>query len=218
MKQISQSDDRYHIPSLSSLALLFTSDDYVPSSKIRNALNAYITNPVPIRSTPISPKFFRWSSQLYTYKHAVSSLAAFLFVCVTVFGLTLSRKPVRFPQLLMEYPHQGQVVTRQVKTGGKAPGAEFVWVIVHLPDTDSSYYLQGPFPVKESGTWSGQIIIGPGQLTADIQAEVRAFVNPKETISENMTTGKYKFDSWPDYAVSATDPVLVTRKAKSTEK
>lgn len=110
--------------------------------------------------------------------------------------------------LVIDSPTNDSIVPRQLLAKGRVTNATNVWVVVRNAKA-VRYWVQPEATVNDDGTWKGPIYIG-SEDKADIgmRAQIRAFVNPTQTLQEGQI-----LYTWPE-AQLASGIVEVVRGAK----
>lgn len=206
-----------YIPSINTLALLFTDNDYRPGKKILNTCLLFAaptpfsqtaTDSSPVVDLPSTP---RLRSRL-TWPWGAG------FLLLVGYGLLIIWQWYnRTAQDLVIYqPHRLQVVSRLVPVAGEVTHANEVWLVVHPMINGEKFYVQNPIVVDKQGKWKGNIIIGPlHDPPVDVPFEIRAFIHPGGAYRAFEETGTTIFDAWPEKAELATEPIVVIRKSKT---
>ncbi|WP_375447054.1 hypothetical protein [uncultured Fibrella sp.] len=214
VRKIDRVHNFLHIPSLNTLALLFSDPAYVPGTKILNTCRSYAEGvsqpanappPVDSTATPGYPK---------RTKLLLVSVATALFLLLSALAgyWLLVREKATAGGLVIRRPYPRQVVPRMSFVEGKVTNANFVWVVVHPVLKDQKFYVQDPANVNKDGTWKTRIFVGKADHTTDGQTfEIRAYVKPGGPYTAIATNGQYEYDRWPETAELATQSILVVR-------
>lgn len=205
-----------HIPSLNTFALLFTDETYIPGEKILTACRLYAASKQSL--LPDSDLLHTTKQQDVSQKsNYMVWLLGFVLVIggYSLFKINQPYKKATPTSLTISLPRQGQIVPRLSYVMGSVANADEVWIVVH--PMGEKFYLQDVAKVKEDGTWEGQLTVGSiDETPTDWPYEVRAFVNPKGSYEAFEKQGTIIFDSWPEKADLATEPVTIVRKTKTT--
>lgn len=204
---IDKATNQFQVPSVSTLAVLFTSDGYSPSKKLLNTLQLYAEpyetaqpNQVggPPSTTPVST----------TRKSLVPIVYASTFIgLVALLAFYFWRLSFVSPSgLLIIRPIANSLVPEEMVIEGKVSNAETVWLVVR-PENGLYYYVQPQVKVQHDGQWLGVIYIGAHNSESDgLTFQIRALVNPVE----KLVNGEIYYD-WPE-AELTTEIIEVVRK------
>lgn len=212
VRQIDRLDNHLHIPSLNTLAMLFTDDAYVPSRKILNTCRSYgetDTQPAVPSASPSTPLPVGHRAKS-VWMWALAALFT-LIVALVAYWLWNNAAP-KASALVVLRPSMKEVVPRLPFVEGKVTNADVVWIVVHPARKDRKYYVQDPIKVNPDGTWKGRIFVGTPDHSSDGFAfDIRAYVNPGGSYTAIMANEQYEYDTWPETAELATEPVQVVR-------
>ncbi|GAB3915183.1 hypothetical protein GCM10028803_61680 [Larkinella knui] len=171
-----------HIPSTYTLVLLFTADGYMPDRKILETCFLYAEG----SATDLAGKSV--SAPNVTTGLTKRLSLPVLTGLIVLFGLGsyfLTLKRTKFKQasgLHMHVPFSAVRYPRLIPIEGEVSNADTVWLVVK-PDNESNYYVAYPAKVNSHGHWRVPIVIGDSSLyTTDRKFQVRAFVNPEQTL------------------------------------
>lgn len=207
-----------HIPSTNTFALLFTDKNYIPSEKILTTCRLYASEvPHPAVESDSSPITKQQTTT--RKKDYLMWLLGFILVAVGSYSIYLVSQPDKkatATDLTILSPHQGEAVPRLSYITGRVANADEVWIVVH--PMNEKFYLQEVAKVQTDGIWKGQLTVGSvDEPSTDWRFEVRAFVKPKGTYEAFEKHGTIVFDSWPEKADLATEPITIVRKTKITQ-
>lgn len=211
---IDRLSDSIHIPSTSTLAMLFTDPTYVPNKKIVNTCLSYAEGPIariqapeptdPVTASPASRPPAHQSRNFLLIGVSIT-LVGVLFFCIRLFFI------VRPSGLRMDRPVNHTSVSQEVIVEGQAIHTETVWLVVH-PESGHLYYVQPAVKVQDNNWWISVVFVG-GTQNDDVghTFQIRAFVHPVQP----LTSGQI-LHSWPEAALS-TPAATVTRKANEPQ-
>ena len=204
IRSLERSSPTIHIPSTTTLSLLFTNDQYSPGKKIENTCWSFADGPgavepepgPAIAAKPITADWFRKPLWLGAGALLLLGLAGFA-------GYSLTRPRPSAVRLLR--PEPNGVVQQATVVAGLAEHASLIWLVVH-PANMPRYWVQQPIYVNPDGWWVGAAFVGgTTKENEGLTFEIRAFVNPTaELHTEQMLT------DWPEAELSSA-VVRVTR-------
>ncbi|MBO0933814.1 hypothetical protein [Fibrella aquatilis] len=209
-RQIDRINNHLHIPSLNTLVQLFTNDEYLPSRKIVNTCRSYALFENPPLAT----------SEVVRVANSSGSRRQFPALIVGITGLVALGfvwgrhwfTGNKASGLVIQDPPTGKIVPRLLHVAGRVSNADTVWVVIHPGKVDEPYYLQDPIPVKADGTWEGHVLVGALDHRSDgVRFDIRAFVRISGLYKTQWEEGRYEYDSWPEKAECATEPITVVR-------
>lgn len=204
-----------HIPSTTTLSLLFTDDSYVPTQKIWNTCWSYaerqskaaavadeaVASPPTAdaatgRGESVPPTKSNWLLLI-----GIGLLVGLLLgVGVSLYlakpfseKSELAAQNATVPnRLAILHPyHKGHVPSTFVVNGLANPN-EIVWIVTHFQDT-KIYWVQFPALVDHRGFWVQAVkIAGAGFDIAGRKHEIRALVNPVNELKVNDV-----LSTWP---------------------
>ncbi|MFD2570225.1 hypothetical protein ACFSUS_06235 [Spirosoma soli] len=188
------------IPSINTLALLFTNDSYMPGKKILNTCRSYAEGPTQFVASPEVPvsvlpqqsaqaKFV--NRRLAGRLMGVLILGVLLYIGLRVFAPVASG-------LVIIRPAHWSIVPQELIIEGKVTDAEIVWMVVH-PTISPTYYVQPPSKVQDNGSWIGVIYVGgPNHGPDSLIYQIQAVVNP----TKELHSGEV-LSSWPEAELSS---------------
>lgn len=213
-----------HIPSTTTLALLFTDDSYVPSQKISNTCWSYAEGQAKAAATPteVTPKPPQpVSVQNYNWL-LLGGVGLLIGLLIGVMGsrylllpaskkLELTAQNSTVPRdLKIDMPTSKSRVPPTFVVNGQASPGEVVWLVTRLHGTDY-YWVQYPALVDHRGLWLQAIGISGGGFDKEGKThQLRAFVNPTNELRVSDV-----LRSWPK-AERSTDIIDVVMDPKAT--
>lgn len=194
VRGIDKNADHFQVPSISTLANLFTKDSYLPGKKLLDTYQIYAeldgiseSNQVGVVTYPARVRTTRKSLAPVAYRTAFIALIALLAFCAW-------RLSFESPSgLLIVRPTANSFVPEEMVIEGKVSNAETVWLVVR-PKNEHYYYVQPQVKVQHDGKWLGVIYIGEHNSENDgLTFQIRALVNPVE----KLINGEMYYD-WPE--------------------
>lgn len=208
VRGLDQANNTLHIPSTNTLVRLFCEDAYVPGDKIWTTCHLYAAGSLPVAGVAgtITAKPPKAS---LSGKMRKLVIAGFVIGAGIIAYAVTERLSPRPSGLVMNRPSGKKVVPQALLAVGKVAHADLVWVVVR-PKGSTDYYVQPPMPVEADSTWRGVIYVGGLDISnVGLTFQVRAFVNPDETLANGDVR-----QAWPR-AELATGVVEVIRGANS---
>lgn len=187
------------IPSTTTLAQLFTDDNYVPGKKILNTCQSYAEEPtqfvvspeVPASVQPQQPADEPVNWRLVGWLMGALILGALLFIGLRVLMPVASG-------LVITRPAHKSTVPQEVIIEGRVTNAQTVWEVVH-PTISPTYYIQPPSKVQDDGSWIGVIYVGGhNHGSYNLTYQIKAFVNPIKKLHSGEV-----LSSWPEAELSS---------------
>ncbi|MBO0934347.1 hypothetical protein [Fibrella aquatilis] len=212
-RQIDRRNNYLHIPSVNTFAQLFSNDKYIPSRKISNTCRLYFQTAPELIINGAAPTAKRLCHKQAQLKPITVGIIT--FICLLI-AYWLLKSIAYASDLVVLSPISGQVVPRLPLIEGRATNTNVVFVVVHRVGEGELFYVQDPAAVQTNGTWQTTAYVGVADHRSDGAAfEIRAFVRPggsyKELYNEKQ---RYVYDSWPETAEAATEPIIVVRGPK----
>jgi hypothetical protein len=203
VRGIEKSTDHFQVPSISSLANLFTNDRYVPSKKLLNTYQLYAesnANAVSRSETPGLPK----SSTGWIIKISGAILVAAVTILLVLYLWPLAGTSPS--NLYITRPKTKALVPWELVVEGHVTDAETVWLVVRY-EKGIHYYVQPQVTVQKGGRWLGVVYIGSDNSHQEgLKFQIRALVNPVE----KLTNEEIYYD-WPEAELTS-ELVEVVRK------
>ncbi|WP_375447053.1 hypothetical protein [uncultured Fibrella sp.] len=199
VRKIDRASPNVCIPSTHTLALIFSDNTYVPSTKILNTCQSYALGPTNLEAvsnvptlhqpTPLQPSPIKW---LF-----LGGLVCLLCLGVFIFAGYVSFGPPP-SGLVIDRPTPLSRVPQEVIIDGKATNAKTVWIGVRAK-SGGPVWIQPPILVQENSTWIGVIYVGrTAKDDEGLICQIRAFVNP----ATKLTSGDM-LENWPDAELSS---------------
>lgn len=203
VRGIDRTRNSLHIPSTNTLALIFCDDSYVPGKKILETCRSYAAGKSTIVPNGVEPAIAPAATRSKKLL-AVASLVVLLGLAA-YWGSRRVQSTSSPGELSIYHPYSSQVLPRQSFAEGRVVNADTVWIVIRAVD-GAKYWVQPPIKVDKNHRWRGRIYLGSvDKGDIGIRSEVRAFVNPAQTLAEGDV-----LDSWPDAELSS-DIIEVVR-------
>lgn len=196
VRKIDRASPNVFIPSTNTLALIFTDDTYVPSTKILNTCQSYALGPAKSSISTDVPA--RSPEQPSGNKRLLFGGLGLLF-CLGILVLFNRSWPGPAPSgLVISRPSPKSVVLQEVVVAGKVANATTVWIAVRSK-INGLVWIQPPILVQDNGDWIGVIYVGnPSKKSEGYTYQVRAFVSP----FDKLISGEVLSD-WPEAELSS---------------
>jgi len=207
IQRIDSTTNTIHIPSINTLALLFTDDNYVPGKKLLDTCWLYAEGKVEtiVNQSAPTPGLPEKSTTKKTQKLFAGGFA--LLICAVILLVVSQRLFVPAASgLVITRPAQKSAVPQEVVVEGNVSNAKTVWLAVRY-EKGLQYWIQHPVKVQDNGIWIGVIYIGGvSNEYIGLPFQIRAFVNP----AKELKKGEIHY-SWPEAELSS-EIVEVVRK------
>lgn len=216
VRKIDRVNNHLHIPSLNTLALLFSDPAYVPGRKILNTCRSYAEGTTqPDDNLYFVAPTVSITGRIRTQPAIIGTAAGLVFLLAGLATYWFFSPEPMASGLVISRPYAKQVVPRLPTVEGRVTNAEVVWLVVHPALKNQKFYVQDPVKVNEDGTWKSRVFIGTPDHSSDGHPfEIRAYINPGGSYTALTANEQYEFDTWPETAELATPSVLVVRGAE----
>ncbi len=205
-RKIDRASPNVSVPSTNTLALLFTDDTYVPSTKILNTCQSYALGSAKVGITSDVPAFSRSSPQQLSRINKLLTGGLVALICSGV--VVLAKKNWFSPApsgLVITRPAPRSVVPQEVVVEGKVTNARIVWIAVRSK-ANGLIWIEPPILVQDNGKWIGVIYVGSLSKNNEGYAyQVRAFVNPSNRLASGEVLSR-----WPVAELSSNSVNVVS--------
>lgn len=123
-----------------------------------------------------------------------------------VFGLLLYSMHCSAIDITISSPTDGQLVDQRQEISGSVSDPNATVVVIVHPVADSTFWVQPPIAVRNSGLWKVKAQFGRLGLDQGAEYEIRAFANPSPALQQGS------HGTWPAAATSRSDIIEVKRR------
>jgi hypothetical protein len=187
------------IPSVSTLAQLFTDDGYMPNKKLLETCLLYAKRPLVISGSQLgsAPEHLEKGPVKKPVKLFAGGFA--LLLCVGILFVAGRRFFVSVPSgLIINRPTANSTVQQELVVQGSVANAKTVWLAVHYKK-GFQYWIQPSVNVQADGSWFGVVYVGEvSSEYAGLPFEIRAFINPTKELKNGQI-----HHAWPDAELSS---------------